>query len=169
MNQECNRDIHNQTNKRIYERNIPSHKLQPYLNVRPVLTKYSILPIVDPRRKLNVSMEQLPTYNSNITFNPGNNKGPWSGFSSNINLESELRNQFFALQKSNQAVYVPSSTSDLYQNKINIKQEENPFKLLFKEEIFENFNPNEENVGKQLFLNNTRMQYKDNSQKSICN
>ena len=36
-------------NQELYERNIPSAPLQPYLDVRPVSTKYSILPIVDPR------------------------------------------------------------------------------------------------------------------------
>jgi len=38
---------------RSYERNIPSQPLQPYLDARPVMTKYSILPIVDPRKHIN--------------------------------------------------------------------------------------------------------------------
>ena len=46
-------------NKKIYERNIPSNQLQPYLDVRPVMTKYSYLPIVDPRREINTKMEDL--------------------------------------------------------------------------------------------------------------
>ncbi len=33
---------------------------------------------------------------------------------SRVNMESELRNQYEALQKASQAVYVPSSASDLY-------------------------------------------------------
>ena len=81
----CVSDIHEQTNKRIYERNIPSHTLQPYIDVRPVMTKYSYFPIVDPRKKISVPMEQLPTYNVNTVFNPGNSVSPWSGFASNIN------------------------------------------------------------------------------------
>ena len=43
-NDGCVSQIHNQTNTRIYDRNIPSQVLQPYLNVRPVMTKYSFLP-----------------------------------------------------------------------------------------------------------------------------
>ena len=36
----------------------------------------------------------LPTYNPKVTFNPGTAVAPWSGFSSNVNKESELRNMF---------------------------------------------------------------------------
>ena len=39
---------------------------------------------------------------------------PFSGFVENVDVESVLRNQIFALQKNDQAVYVPSSKSDLY-------------------------------------------------------
>jgi len=76
----CNSQIHEETNKRLYDRNVPSQVLQPYLDVRPVLTKYSYFPIVDPRRELSVPMEQLPTYNVHKVFNPGNTVSPWSGF-----------------------------------------------------------------------------------------
>ncbi len=37
-----------------------------------------------------------------------------AGMPSRVNVESELRNQYEALQKASQAVYVPSSTSNLY-------------------------------------------------------
>ena len=56
LNNECVSDIHNQTNQRIYGRNIPSQMLQPYVDVRPVMTKYSYLPIVDPRKSINVKL-----------------------------------------------------------------------------------------------------------------
>ena len=75
----CNSQIQRETNTRIYDRNIPSQMLQPYLDVRPVLTKYSYFPIVDPRKPINVPMEQMPTYNVHKTFNPGNTTSPWSG------------------------------------------------------------------------------------------
>ena len=114
MQDETVSNIHNVTNKRIYDRNIPSQMLQQYIDVRPVMTKYSYLPIVDPRKELGVKMNQSPTFNPHTTFNPGNTQSPWSGFASNINKESELRNQIYALQKSSQAVYVPSSASDMY-------------------------------------------------------
>ena len=91
-------DIKNKRNVEIYGRNLPSHSLQPYINVRPVMTKYSKLPIVDPRKELYSKLNEMPVYNVGTTFNPGTSKSPWSGFSSNINLESELRNQIFALR-----------------------------------------------------------------------
>jgi len=62
---ECVSNIHKETNKRIYDRNIPSQMLQPYLDVRPVMTKYSYFPIVDPRKEIKTPMEQMPTYNVN--------------------------------------------------------------------------------------------------------
>mgnify|MGYP000385914684 CR=1 FL=1 len=75
-------------NTRTYVRNIPSQPLQPYLEARPVLTKYSIMPIVDPRREIKTPLIQQATYNPSQIFNPG--FGPWSGFASNVNHESDF-------------------------------------------------------------------------------
>ena len=164
MNSDCSSKILEEMNKKIYSRNIPSRPLQPYLNVRPVMTKYSYLPIVDPRREINTKFEDLPTYNIKNTFNPGNRVSPWSGFATNINTESELRNQLFALQKCSKSVYVPSSRSDLYDHKFLTQT--TPLgerKLLFSEGNFEEFNPNpdEKVIGISLFNNNTRVQLND--------
>ena len=161
----CVSKMHEQTNARIYNRNIPSQMLQPYLDVRPVMTKYSHFPIVDPRKELNVKLDQMPTYNSNAVFNPGNTQSPWSGFSSNVNLESELRNQVFALQKCDQSVYVPSSNSDLYKysyNSNNTNQSQT-HSLLFQKDHFCDFNPNPDSklVGSGIFYNSTRTQVKE--------
>ena len=160
---ECSSEIHKQTNNRIYDRNIPSQMLQPYLDVRPVMTKYSYFPIVDPRKQINVPFVQLPTYNVHKVFNPGNTQSPWSGFASNINKESELRNQIYALQKCSQAVYVPPSTSDLYNYKVQTVSKPNPHELLFRNESFESFNPNPSPnlCGSSMFYNNTRCQVKE--------
>jgi len=156
-------EIHNQTNMRIYNRNIPTQNLQPYLDVRPVMTKYSYLPIVDPRKELNVNLQQNPTFNPYTTFNPGNTKSPWSGFASNINTETELRNQIYALQKCSKSVYVPCSKSDLYNHTINPTSVPQSHSLLFKTENFKDFNPNPDNknVGTSIFMNSTRVQIKD--------
>jgi len=152
------------TNQRIYDRNIPSQFLQPYLDVRPVMTKYSVMPIVDPRKSSNVNMKQNPIYNSSYVFNPGNTKSPWSGYASQVNTESELKNQIFALQRCSQSVYVPSSNSDLYNFSFNpekINNEVNVFSNLFKEEKFSSFNPNTQNIGNELFNNYTRQQIRE--------
>jgi hypothetical protein len=160
---ECVQNIHNETNKRIYDRNIPSQMLQPYLDVRPVMTKYSYFPIVDPRKDLDTRLKQMPTYNSHTVFNPGNTQSPWSGFAGNINKESELRNQVFALQKCSQSVYVPKSTSDLYMYSYNPTQTIQTHSLLFEESTFNKFNPNPNDkvLGTYLFMNPTRAQVKD--------
>jgi hypothetical protein len=160
----CVSKIHEQTNTRIYNRNIPSQMLQPYIDVRPVMTKYSYMPIVDPRKQINVKMEQMPTYNSHNIFNPGNTTSPWSGFASGVNTESELRNQIFALQKCEQSVYVPGSNSDLYNYsfKPNNSQSQT-HSLLFQKDSFCDFNPNPDDklVGTGLFYNSTRSQIKE--------
>ena len=91
----CGIERTQQLNSRIAERNIPSGPLQPQFSLRPVSTKYALLPIVDRQPKSNVPIKTLPTYNPAITFNPGSAFAPWSGFSTNINEESKLRNQYF--------------------------------------------------------------------------
>jgi hypothetical protein len=160
--------IHEQTNTRIYDRNLPSQMLQPYIDVRPVMTKYSYFPIVDPRKPTNVKLEQMPTYNVHNVFNPGNTQSPWSGFASNINKESELRNQIYALQKCSQAVYVPNDNSDLYTYHFQTKTKHQPHELLFKKDNFSDFNPNiDQNLNSNnnsIFFSSTRNQVKDLTQ-----
>ncbi len=157
----------NEINSRIYDRNLPSQLIQPYISVRPVMTKYSILPIVDPRKQHSIKMEIMPTYNLEKVFNPGNTQSPWSGFASSINTESELRNQIYALQKCSQAVYVPNSNSDLYNYSFRPNMTEgsnyNQHNLLFKQDNFDSFNPNPNPnvVGTYMFSNPTRAQVKD--------
>jgi len=156
-------DIHKETNQRIYDRNIPSQMLQPYIDVRPVMTKYSYFQIVDPRKTNNVSLIPMPTYNVHNVFNPGNTQSPWSGFASNINKESELRNQIYAIQKCSQSVYVPNSSSDLYTYTFQTPKKTNPHELLFRDNSFDSFNPNPSPAlcGSGIFYNNTRCQVKD--------
>ena len=101
------------TNMRTFERIIPSQPLQPYLDARPSSTKYSLLPIVDPRKEVNVPLIQRATYDQHSVYNPGDG-APWCGYASNVNNESLLRNQVYALQKCSQSVYIPSSKSSLY-------------------------------------------------------
>jgi len=159
------------TSLRTYIRNVPSQPLQPYLDARPVLTKYSILPIVDQRKQIDTPLIQQATYNPKTVFNPGNDFGPWSGYASNVNHESELRNQIFALQNCSQAVYVPSSNSSLYnvQWKNNV-QTQQPFPGLFQTQQFPPINPNQhpDKVGYGLFNNATRQQTKDLTKETKC-
>lgn len=156
----------NLSNERFSKRNIPSSNLQPYLESRPVLTKYAILPVVDQRPEIRTPLIQQATYNTTHTFNPGNAGAPWSGFASNVNCESELRGQIYGLQKSNQSIYVPDSSSDLYKVQWNSNQQTSysqPFPKMFQTEHLGSFNPNphKDTVGYALFNNSTRQQLKE--------
>ena len=175
MTKECSSNIQNTTNTRLYERNIPSHVIQPYFDVRPASTKHSILPIVEQRKINTVPVEQYAVYSPHRVFHQGNTRAPWSGYASEINTESQLRNQLYSLQKASQNVYVPNSNSDLYNYQFtnsassgkNVVQ---PFQGLFQEETFAQFNPNTHNIGNDRFNNSTRVQLKntDGKQSSSC-
>ena len=157
----CNLNRTQELSNRMYNRNVPSHMLQAKFGMRPVSTKYAIMPIVDQRPLSNVPIIQQPTYNTQTQFNPGDTEGPWSGFASKIDDESKLRNIYFALQHCEQPNYVPSSQSDLYKVHIDSKPQVNPFPYLSENEEFAPFNPNVCNVGHDFFNNSTRVQRMD--------
>ena len=157
----CKYDQVDENNERIYDRNIPSSTLKPQYSIRPVSTKYSMMPILDQRSKVNVPLQNYQNYSVDNVFNPGNAQAPWAGFVNNVNKESELRNQFFALQKCEQSEYVPSSKSDLYETKIDYKPVKQSHPLLFEKQDFEQFNPNVHNLGSDFFNNSTRSQLKN--------
>lgn len=148
--------------RRMYNRNIPSGILQPQFSMRPVATKYDLMPVLDRHTPSTVPIKREPTYNVQKVFNPGTSQAPWSGFSANINVDSQLRNQFFALQSSAQAAYIPSTNSDMYQYEVyggnNIQQQ--PFPYLFAKPDLETFNPNTFEIAKNTFSNHTRQQLK---------
>ena len=149
---------------RSYRRNIPSAPLQPYLDSRSVQTKYAFLPVIDLRKPVETPLIQQATFNPETVFNPGNDFGPWSGYASNVNRESDLRNQIFAIQDCSQSVYVPSSKSSLYNVKWNNSSiPQQPFPNLFQTQSFSpsNPNPNSDKIGFALFNNATRQQLKD--------
>jgi len=151
----------NEINDKLYSRNVPSDFLKPSLSAIPVSTKYTTMPILDQRRKPEEELNTYSHFSTNEIFNPGNSKSPWDGFVSNVNLESHLRNQFFALQKSDKAVYVPSSESELYNAHVVASNIEQNHPMLFDNTPFNEFNPNTLNLGKDNFNNNTRIQLKN--------
>ena len=144
-------------NERIYNRNIPSNTLQNSYSIRPVSTKYSVMPIFDMHKESTVPIKKEKQYNIENTFNPGNTQSPWSGYC--VNAESTLRNQLYPSQKCDQYYWVPSSNSDLYNSRQPLNNNNNQmFQDLFNKPTFDNFNPNMCNVGKNLWNNNTRVQ-----------
>jgi hypothetical protein len=152
-------------NDRMYLRNIPSAPLQAQFDARPVSTKYALLPIVDRRPVSSVPIAKVPLYNQTQIFSPGTTHGPWAGFATNVNDESILRNQFYALQRgAYQGDYVPPSYSDMYINDVpaTVGQQPQPYPNLFERPHLEPFNPNPDTakIGINLFDNCTRQQLK---------
>jgi hypothetical protein len=150
-------------NQRIAYRNMPSSPLQPQFDIRPQSSKYAKMPIVDRRENHQELIKVIPTYDIGVTFNPGSAQGPWSGFATNINNESRLRNQFYALQKgAGQSSFIPSKESDLYKHRpIPVTPSEQPFPDLFDKAQFTEFNPCPKGLGGNFFENCTRQQIKE--------
>jgi len=105
-----NLEYDNELNKRLETRNVPSAPLQPLFDLRPTMTRYTWFQTVDPK----IPGEVNYPYSLEV-FNPGQ-RAPISYFLENVDKESTLRNQFFALQRSPQKDYVPELNSSLYEN-----------------------------------------------------
>ena len=105
------------------------------------------------------------TYKLSNQFFNGNSRAPPSGYFSNVDLESNLRNQQFALQKgANQSVYVPTSESDMYKIKIPYSPSKQPHPKLFTQPQFSkdlHDNVKNDKIGNDKFFNHTRTQLRD--------
>lgn len=158
----CNNGRLDEINKRIESRNIPSQPLKPAFSPRPQLSKYNYMPIVNDSLNSNVGFKQYINYDNKYVFNPGTS-APWYGFANNVNTESSLRNQYFALQSCDQASYIPGSNSSLYVNHNVNPNAPAPANnsLLFQKPELAPFNPNECNLEKTLWQNNTRVAVKN--------
>jgi hypothetical protein len=159
MSSQLNQEINN----KIYQRFVPSHSLPPNLSVYPVPTKYVKLGITDNIPQQKTRQFNHLNYQSNTMFCPTSKNGNYNGYSNNIHLESELRNQYVALQKSDAAEYVPNYKSNLYTYSTSSHQKNiQPFEYLFNTSIYMPFQPiltQEKNI--TLFCNHTRQQLKD--------
>ena len=134
-------------NTRIQSRFVPDSELRPNYDIRPVSTKYSHFPIIDRKKPT----EYL-------------GKAGLAPFIRNIDTETILRNQTVALQNGiGQAVYVPSSNSDLYNTTVISRQSEQPFPDLFVKPTFSTNIPPiaNQNIGKSEFFNYTRTQLRN--------
>lgn len=154
--------IRNITNSRIYERNLPSDPLQQYTSFRSVPTKYSHMPIVDPRVDPSslIQVAIMPTYNVNSIFNPGNSTSSWSGYATNVDSESVLRDQVYPLSDCLQSKFVPSSHSDMYMNHMGpIVSDKgiSEFPNLFKTDKWCVVDPSRDFPQKYVFNSSTRV------------
>ena len=158
---QCQQERTEELSRRMRDRNIPSAPLQPQMCARPVLTKYAIMPILDQRKQATVPLFTYPIYNPEQVFNPGSAVAPWSGYATAVNVESTLRSQFFGLQRCEQAEYVPSSKSDLYNVRIESRQIPQTHPLLFRTEKFAPMNPDCFNLANRTFNNSTRTELRN--------
>ena len=159
------RDRVEELNQRILGRNTGYGNQDALLDVRSVATKYTF-PLQAATPKCSQPVVRSNVFSTLDTYATGDSKYPWNGYVSNINNESILRNQVFALQRSPQAYYVPNSNSDLYTSTVRPSannQDGDP------EQLFPNLFRN--SIAKQilnaplrtpiLFNNDTRQQLKD--------
>jgi hypothetical protein len=156
----CQMNRTQQLSNRLYDRNIPSHQMGMSYFARPVDTYATTLPILDSHKKSTVNKAQFPPYNQTAMFNPGQG-APNEGYRNNVDVESLLHNSFHPNQKCVQGKYIPSSRSGLYNSQSFQQSVRMTNNLLFKQEQFNTFNPNECNLGYKLFNNHTRVQTKN--------
>jgi len=151
-------------NERILNRTNCDVPLFPNFDVRPVPTKYARFPLIDRVAIPKVAIRPPSVaYSVEQTFAPVQSRGPVDGFFSHIEDESNLRNQYFAIQKAPQAVYIPRTDSDLYNVSLapSTRPETQPYPGLFDQYQMNvlapvrNANPA---IGSQKFFNNTRVQ-----------
>ena len=169
-------------NTRIQSRFIPDNALRPNYDPRPVSTKYSLFPTIDRKTPSKEYLKPSTEYLGGATFGLGGlgkgkgkeSKGETptsfsplitnSPFIRNIDTETILRNQTVALQNGiGQSVYVPSSTSDLYNTSVVSRPSDQPFPDLFVKPTFSTNIPPiaNQNIGKSDFFNFTRTQLRN--------
>lgn len=154
-------------NDRLQTRHFPDSPLEPSFDPRPVPTKYALFPIVNRRKPMQEPVIPYLDYNGGVNFNPGSRRAPPVGYLNNIDLETNLRNQNFALQHgAEQRTYIPSSNSDLYKVSVaassNTMQQTHP--LLFERQMFDTaVHPNliGANIGRDQLFNHTRTQLRN--------
>lgn len=157
----------NEINERVAKRNVPDRELPPNFDPRPVLTKYALFPMLDNRMPATVPIQSNMDYSLETDFTPPVMKtGPVSGYNNHVDIENQLRNQYFALQKgAPQGVYIPSSNSDLYKVSVMSRPEQQPYPLLFSEPVLDQRpHPNivsSSQIGRDIFSNNTRTQLRN--------
>ena len=155
-------------NKRMYQRHIPDNALAPNFDPRPVSTKYDHMSVVDRRKVANIGIQNTVQHKVSSHFNPGTQRAPPMSILRDVNIETVLRNQTTALQHGNeQAVYVPNSSSDLYN--VHVPSSSTGDGLSTHPTLFHqshHTNPRESSlqcgiIGKDTFLNNTRVQLRN--------
>lgn len=173
-------------NDAMYQRNIADIPLKPNMNYRSVPTRNTLYPVLDQRtafrrqcsRQASLAPDTVTQdhqakpgrlglhyldHSADSNFAAIQTNGPPSGFQ--VNQESQLRNQYFALQHgAGQGIYVPSSGSDLYRVQVpsHSHPDPQPFHNLFSVPRMTTAPPPMENrIGQEIFNNNTKTQLRN--------
>jgi hypothetical protein len=150
-------------NDRILSRFSCDAPLQANFDVRPVPTKYSRFPIIDRVAQPKISIKDRGDFRVSDNFAPVQSNGPVDGYFSQVDKESTLRNQFFAIQAAPKCTYIPKSDSDLYKVKMptpSIKEPQ-PHPSLFERYRMDVLAPvrnADPTIGHKTFMNDTRVQ-----------
>ena len=158
----CNRRRLEELNERIYKRNLTSSSMPMHESFRSAPTRQTHMPILD-HKKPNTERLLNNNFDINTMYTPADSL-PTQSYRNNVDVETKLRGAVTPMQKCDKAVFVPNSNSDLYNSDYLTNQDKNDppsSSLLFKNERFDNFNPNTCNLGFQLFNNHTRNQLRD--------
>lgn len=154
-------------NTRLNGRQFADSPLEPNFDMRSVSTKYARFPIINRRKPVTEGKLPYVDYNQGANFTPAVSKGPVSGYMNSVDTETILRNQTFGLQTGiGQDVYVPSSSSELYNVSVVSRPSEQPHTGLFAHSTFSNRpHPNVENstIGRDQFFNHTRTQLRNSA------
>jgi len=151
-------DRTDELNGRFNERYFPEIGLQPNFDPRPVSTKYTHFTTVDRRAPVATPIQPHLDHTVELNFNPGSRRGPVSGFFNNVDQETILRNQSFALQRgADQGVFVPSSNSDLYKTTIVSRPGPQPHPKLFEQPQLEGREDDFSKYSRNPFFNVTRV------------
>jgi hypothetical protein len=150
-------------NTRILSRFSCDTPLQANFDVRPVPTKYARFPVIDRITQPKIGIKDRGDFRVSDTFAPVQSRGPVDGYFSQVDKESTLRNQFFAIQAAPQSTYIPRSDSDLYKVKMPKPSvsEPQPHMGLFDRYQMDVLAPGrniDPKIGHKTFMNDTRVQ-----------
>ena len=159
----CNFDTVEEINQRILARNSDFGNKDTILDARSEPTKYTF-----PRQYVAPDcIQRTVEYKTIPSIEETNINNTFKNYEANINKESILRNQVYALQNCPQSGYVPGSNSELYVPSLNTNYDNNTPEVLFPNLFYGNVVQNTDNLGnpvssdKSLFNNDTRQQLKD--------
>ena len=156
----CSTDYDEQLNQRLNTRYFPTQELQPNFSPRSVPTQYTHFMKEDPKLQADVPLYNYKPFETSSVFYPGTTKGPVHRALQQVDLESLLENRFMALQKNDQAYYIPSQKSDLYNTFSKLQDKPNHIDLhQLQEPIVKNVDKC--NLAPHMFNNPTRYNVKN--------